>query len=89
MDEMTLTEQLRDMCDKNNVPWSSTMYRNGKPYESDEYTTIGRGSRSLTFFEEDGAFECVVGMTVYEAFAASMCAWAEGGEDGISDRSET
>lgn len=84
MDEMTLTEQLRDLCEKNNVPWSSTMYRNGEPYESSHYTTIGRGARSLTFYEEDGAFECVVGMSVYEAFAAGMCAFAEGEGDAIS-----
>lgn len=85
MDEMTLTEQLRDLCEKNNIPWSSTMYRNGKPYESNIYTTIGRDARSLTFVEEDGAFECVVGMNVYEAFAAGVCAWAEGVDDGVSD----
>lgn len=77
-DDVTPTRMLRMLCDEHNIPWGDVLYVNDKAIRHDNVTTVGCGMRSLTFVEEDGSFDCVDGMSAYEAFAAGMCAWAEG-----------
>lgn len=76
--ERSVTEQLRELCDANKIPWSGGVYLGSKLVDTDIYTTIGIGSRSLTFVEKSGAFDCMDGMSVHEAYAAGVCAWTDG-----------
>lgn len=77
MSRHLLTEELRRMCRDNGIPFSCGIYRNGEVVETDNHTTVGVGEHSLTFKEWDGAFDCIDGMSVHEAFAAGVCAWSE------------
>ncbi len=77
MSEYPLTEELRRMCRDSGIPFSCGIYRNGEVVETDNHTTVGVGEHSLTFKEWDGAFDCIDGMSVHEAFAAGVCAWSE------------
>ena len=79
-EDLSPTECLRALCDENGIPWGNVLYVDSKPVEHDNVTTVGMGARSLTFEENDGSFNCIDGMNAYEAFAAGMCAWAEGGK---------
>ena len=77
MNEYPLTEELRRMCRDNGIPFSCGLYRRGEVVETANHTTVGVGEHSLTFEESDGAFDCIDGMSVHEAFAAGVCAWSE------------
>ena len=72
-----LTAELAKMCEESGVPYSFGLYSEGERVEDDgNHITIGIGMSSLTFEESDGAFDCIDGMSVPEAFAAGVCAWA-------------
>ena len=86
--ERSVTEQLRELCDANRIPWSAGIYLGSKLVGMDIYTTIGVKSRSLTFVERGGAFGCMDGMSVVEAYAAGVCAWADGLAGDASDVSD-
>jgi hypothetical protein len=77
-EDVTPTKMLRMLCEEYGIPWDDVLYVDSTPVRHDNVTTVGMGARSLTFEEEDGSFSCVDGMNAYEAFAAGMCAWAEG-----------
>lgn len=71
-----LTAELAKLCEENNIPYSFGLIRRGERVETENHITIGIGMASLTFEESDGAFDCVDGMSVHEAYAAGVCAWA-------------
>lgn len=77
-EEIGPTELLRGLCDTYGIPWSTGLYKGGKKVANDKATTVGAGVRSLTFVEDGDTFDCLDGMSVYEAFAAGACAWSEG-----------
>ena len=76
MSDYPLTDALRRMCRDNGIPFSCGLYKRGEVVEAENHTTIGVGGNSLTFEESDGAFDCLDGMSVGEAFAAGLYAWS-------------